>query len=305
MDVGVRSSPIHAALSVLSTFINPRFALLLDAGGNVREAYHGQGNNNIPAMLLNPSEYLIMKSSGQNFMTQLDNKPYLVTSDRYMGPDGKVKATLILASPIDDAFFAAALGLIPSGHIVALLSSGEVPHVLTSSDLAVMPAGKLLEDLKDSYLVTGHEYIDYGATEQGIRFFSFVIKKNTSALISSIISSERQLRIIGLPLVIISFALLMFWVTRRIELLTLRISDFSESKLGVKHGSLQKGDQLNALEDRFQKLTEEVLEARDHIKKEAEEKILLQKKNMKMAQKEKELVFFAVDYTGYRYRCTD
>jgi diguanylate cyclase (GGDEF)-like protein len=59
----------------------------------------------------------------------------------------------------------------------------------------------------------------------------------------------------------------------------------------VKPIELQKGDQLNTLEDRFQKLTEEILVARDLIKKEAEEKLMLEKRNMEMKQKEKELLF--------------
>ena len=276
--------------SILRTFAHPRFALLLDTGGTVREVYNGR-NENLPEKLLNPSQYLIMKSSGQNFITQLDNKPYLIASERYLGPSGKVKAVFMLASPIDDAFLVSALGSIPSGHIVALLSSDESPHILASSDLTVMPAGTRLKDLEKNYLVTGHELFDYGASEQVIRFFSFIHKKAISTLVSSTISTERYLRIIGLPVVIISFALLMFWVTRRIELLTLRVSDFSERKLGVKPGELQKGDQINALEDRFQKLTDEVLAARDNLKREAEEKLLLQKKNMEMEQKEQDLVF--------------
>lgn len=277
--------------SVLRTFIHPRFALLLDPDENVREVYNGQRNEKLPEALLDPSDYLIMKSSGQHFMTRLDDQPYLVTSENYLGPDGKVKAILMLASPIDDAFLVSALGATPSGHIVALLSSGESPYVLVSSDLTMIPAGTQLEDLKKEYVVTGHEYFDYGASEQVIRFFSFTPKKNTGTLVSSIIASERRLRIIGLPMVIIPFALLMFWITRRIELLTLRISNFSERKLGVKHGELLKGDQLHALEKRFQQLTDEVLAARDRLKKEAEEKLLLEKKHMEMAQKEKELIF--------------
>lgn len=286
-----RKSPVWIPKSsILRTFIHPRFALLLDKDRTVREVYYGR-NENLPETLLNPSQYLIMKSRGQNFMTQLDNKPYLISSERYLDSAGNVRAVLMLASPIDDAFLVSALGSTPSGHIVALLSYGVVPHVLASSDLTVIPAGTLLDDLKESYLITGHEYFDYGASEQVIRFYSFIPKKAISVMVSSTIATERQLRIIGLPVVIISFALLMFLVTRRIELLTLRISDFSERKLGIKPVESQKGDQIIALEDRFQKLTDEVLVARDKLKIEAEEKLLLHKKHMEMEQKEKDLVF--------------
>jgi PAS domain S-box-containing protein len=58
--------------------------------------------------------------------------------------------------------------------------------------------------------------------------------------------------------------------------LTFRISDFSEKTLGVKpHEMSQKGDQLHVLENRFQRLTEEVLKAREIIKNEAEKQTRL------------------------------
>jgi diguanylate cyclase (GGDEF)-like protein len=152
-----------------------------------------------------------------------------------------------------------------------------------------MPVGTRLNVLKKQYLVTGQEFFDYGASEQAIRFVSFIPMKEVETLISSVGSSERQLRIIGLPVLIISFALLMFWVTQRIQLLTQRISNFSELTLGVQPRDLQNGDQLYNLEERFQSLTEEVLHARDVIKREAEERLLLEKKNMEIKQKEKQL----------------
>lgn len=287
-----RRSPVWApSASILRTFNQPRFAILLDADGKVREVHHGNYSEKLPETLLNPSQYLIMKSIGQNFISKLDNILYLVASERYLSPAGKVGAILMLASPIDDVFIVNAIGSTSSGHIVALLSSEKGSPIIASSDQMVLPNGTTLEEVKKDYMVTGAEYLDYGASEQAIRFFSFMNKKDSNNIMRTVIDSERKMRVLGLPVLVISFALLMFWVTRRIELLTLRISDFSERKLGVKHGELQKGDQINALEDRFRKLTEEILETRDIINKDAEEKLLLQKENMEMEQKGKELVF--------------
>jgi len=287
-----RRYPVWApSASILRTFNQPRFAILLDAGGKVREVYHGKYSEKLSEKLLNPSQYLIMKSTGQNFISKLGNILYLVASERYLNSSGKVVAILMLASPIDDIFVVNAIGSTSSEHIVALLTSGNAASIMASSDQTVLPSGTTLEEVKKEYMVTGHEYLDYGSSEQAIRFFSFMNKNNSNNILKTVIDSERKMRILGLPVLVISFALLMFWVTRRIELLTLRISDFSERTLGIKHGALQKGDQINALEARFHRLTEEILETRDIINKDAEEKLLLQKENIEMERKGKELVF--------------
>jgi diguanylate cyclase (GGDEF)-like protein len=81
----------------------------------------------------------------------------------------------------------------------------------------------------------------------------------------------------------------MLWFTRRIQRLTRHISDFSENDLGVPMGDMRKGDQLMILEERFQLLTEEILRARDKLQRETEEKIVLEKRQLEMEEKERQL----------------
>ncbi len=283
-----RSPAWFPGSSILRTFIQPRFALLLDANGEVREIYGRLTADNLPGDLLKPTQRLLMKSIGQNYITSLDEKPYLIASDYYVDDHGGKKAVLMLASPIDDVFLTAATGSSEEGHIVALISAGIEPEIVVSSDTAEMTAGTPLNMLSN-YLVTGQEVFDYGAAEQVVKLVSFISLKEVDALIQSITSSERRLRIIGLPILIGSFALLMYWITWRIQLLTRRVTDFSERTLGVHARDKKKGDQLYILEDRFQHLTEEVLQARDVIKKEAEERLLFEKKDMEVRQKVKQL----------------
>jgi diguanylate cyclase (GGDEF)-like protein len=275
--------------SILRTFVQPRFTLLLDARGKAREVYSSLQNENIPESLLQPTQQLLLKSYRDHFMTNLDDRPYLIASERYADSHGKVQAVLILASPIDDVFLAAAVDPVTHGHMVALLTTEEVPRILMSSNLTKIPVNATLESLQENFLVTGQEYFNYGASEQAIVFASFKSMTEVSALIQSITASNRQLRIIALPVLILTFSLLMFWITRRIQLLTRNISDFSRHALGVQSIELQKGDQLYALEERFNRLTEEVLEARDTIKKEAEERLIFEKRNMEIKQKEKQI----------------
>ncbi len=275
--------------SALHTFFQPRFALLIDAEGNLREVYSGMKSEPLPHALLHPSRELLLKSIRENFMTSMEGKPYLIASERYVDSGGEVLAILMFASPIEDVFLAFTSASSMHDHIVALLTPGENPRIMLSSNPDEIPVGASLETLQKQYLVTGKEFFDYRGSEQVIKFVSLISMKDINALIKSIVWSERQMRIMGLPLLTFSFALLMFWVTRRIQLLTRRISEFSQKTLGGQSADLQRGDQLYALEERFQRLTEEVLAARDVIKREAEERLLIEKKNMEIRQKEKEL----------------
>lgn len=275
--------------SILRIFSQPRYVLLLDARGNLREIYTGIKNEQLPQSLLKPSQQVILKSYQQNFITNMEGSPFLIASERYTDNHGNVRAILMITSPLDDIFLSTAQGSSTPGHIVALLTEEENPKILISSNPDEVPAGTPLNGLSEQYFISGQEFIDYGLTEQAIKFVSLISISETSSLMKSIISSERQMRVIGFPVFIVSFALLMYWVTRRIHLLTHRIADFSHQALGARHEGHKKGDQLNILEDRFQLLTEEIIEAHEKLWKEAEENLKLQKKNMEIDQKEKQL----------------
>jgi PAS domain S-box-containing protein len=87
-------------------------------------------------------------------------------------------------------------------------------------------------------------------------------------------SSERQQRSIAASVFILTFAFIMLILAYRIQRLTKRISHFSQNELGANTGKLEfqeGGDQLCTLEERFHRLTEEVIDAREIIKREAHE----------------------------------
>jgi diguanylate cyclase (GGDEF)-like protein/PAS domain S-box-containing protein len=67
----------------------------------------------------------------------------------------------------------------------------------------------------------------------------------------------------------------MYWITRHINQLTQHIIRFSQYTLGMKPDELKKGDQLHILKEKFHRLTKEVVQARNIIKREAEGHIRL------------------------------
>ncbi|MBI5050465.1 MAG: GGDEF domain-containing protein [Nitrospirae bacterium] len=274
---------------LLKTFIKPMYTLLLDTQGRVREVYELHPGHTLPQSLLHPSPLLLIRSKGQNFLTKIDGIPYIVTSEQYRDSHGKLRAILIFACHINDEFLINALGSLLPGHVVALLTTGENPWILTSSNMEALPPDMPLEKAKEHYFVTGKGFFDYGDSDIVINFYSFVSKSEVESLVKSVISTQRQHHAIAAPVFILTFVLIMLWIPRRIQRLTQNVVDFSKHTLGIQQQELEKGDQLYVLEGRFQRLTEDILKARDALKKEAEERLLLEKRNMEMTQKEKQL----------------
>lgn len=261
--------------SLFRLLANPRYTFLLDAGGNVREVFLSHRGEQPHPALLHPSAIILLKSHEQSYIASIDNAPYLIASEPFVDSDGKKLATLMLASPIDEEFLSTSIGTRTPWHLVALISSDQDPYILTSSNLVELPSGTPLSSLRERYLVTGQEAFDYGSAEYYTKLVTFMSMKEADSLTSSVISTGRYQRNIIAPVFILTFAFIMLWVTRRINRLNIRMSDFSQQTLGGQKKDLQKGDQLFVLENRFQLLTKEVLEARELLKKQAEEKTSL------------------------------
>lgn len=276
--------------SILRAFVQPHCVLLLDAQSRVREIYSRA--DALSPSLLQPSPLLLAKSRGQSFLVNIDDASYVVASNPYMDSQGRLRATLMVASPIDEEFLIASVNSSDPGHIVALVAPEDEPQVLkvqVSNNLEEIPVGASLEELKGRYLVTGEEFFDYGASDIYIRLVSFISVADVESLTKSIILSQQKQRIVAAPVFIIVFGLLMFWLIRRIKRLTQYVIDFSQDKLGVRQEEMEKGDQLYILEKRFQRLAEDVLESRGALIKEAEKRLALEKERVEIKQKERQL----------------
>jgi len=234
---------------MLRTLPHPRYALLMDSQGKVREAYR-RWNNALPPSLLQPARLLIDKSNEQSYMTTIDGSPFLIASASYLGPRGK-HAALMLATPIDDEFLNDAIGVSTQRDIVALITPGENPRVITSSSLMEAPSGASLDALQKKYLVTGKGFFDYGSSDLVIKFISLISLAKADELTRSLISREREERAISAFVLILTFAVVMYWVTQRIQRLTGRISHFSQHTLGVRRRKFRKGTNSLSLRNAF------------------------------------------------------
>lgn len=263
--------------SVIRTFSQPRFALLLDSRKKVREVFHSH-KETPPPSLLAPGSLLVEKSHNQSFITILENVPYITTAESYFSSSGKLQATLMLATPLDDEFLNASLGDSLHESTIALMTNGDDSRVLTSGNLKDLPAGTPLNALQNHYLITGEEFFDYEASELQIKYASLVPLSKIDLLSRPIIARARQERAALAFTLILIFALIMFWITKNVRQLTLRVMNFSKETLGIRQDEEQRGDELYFLDNRFQHLSREIVLSHAAMKlnedklKESEEK---------------------------------
>lgn len=218
-----RPPPWLPRLSAFRSFVGIRHALLIDSRGKVREVYRA-GEDKLPALLLNPSGYLLEQSRGQNFLTTMDNAPYLVTSETCT--DSQEPVTLMLASPIDDEFLIDSQGRY-RGRLVALVKGAD-QRIASSSNLDLLPSGTLLGNLEGRYVVTGQEFYEYGDSELAFRFASFISTGEVEALTAEIVSRERKQRALLAFGVILLFTAIITVITRRTERLAQKMVAVSE-----------------------------------------------------------------------------
>ena len=166
----------------------------------------------------------------------------------------------MLASPIDDEFLTTSFGTsLVEERLVALMTSEKNPQILASSNQVTLPIGTKLSVLEKDYSVTGTEFFCYGASELSTQFVSLAPLTEVKELTDSVISRERQSQLVTALVYIFSLAIIMFWITKRIQRLSKSVSAFSQSIIGVDQPNSFKGDQLDILEKRFQRLTDEIL----------------------------------------------
>jgi len=266
-------------ISIVRRFIQLRYILLLDAEGRTREIFHGP--ESLPTgALLAPSKLLLNLSQNQSFMTTLEDLPFLVTSAPIKDNDGNTQAIIMLASPIDDEFLVSSQGMKHSINPVALLNENE-RSVMVSSHPDLIPPGTTLDVLEDAYLVTGEGFFDYGASDLIIKFVSFISTKEVRQLTEAVLNKERQQRFFGSLAFFIAFGIIMVIITRRIQNLSQRVVDFSEDmKLRVP-GDIT-GDQLLMLEERFNRLAEEIKSETAELEHQAMHDHLTELPNRKM-----------------------
>jgi len=251
-----RPPPWLPPLSVIRNFVQPRYLLLLNNKGQVREIYQST-ETPPPNILINPDQMLLNLSHNQGFLTQIQNTPYLIASASITDEQNQVAGIMMLATPLDEAFLIASQGsILDDGHVIALLAENQ-PTILVSNNIARVLPGTRIDELAEDYLVTGQGFFDYGATDTLIELVSFVSTEEVRQLTQEVLGEDR--RILGFTAVafVSVFVFITWLLTRRIKGLTARIVAFSRG-IDIEHPEHESGDELTILEDNFHRLAEAV-----------------------------------------------
>ncbi len=259
-----RPPPWFPKISALRSLIKARYFLLLDNEGHVREVYT-RSKGGLPEFLMAPTKHLIQLSYSENFITSIEEGFFLISSDSVRIEETNSTATLLLATPIDDKFLLSSQAHYGYDHLLALVG-GAKPHIIVSTNTEIIPPGTTIESLEKDYIVIGQATFDYGNSDVLLTFTSLIPKSKLEQMTNSVLSRERFLRGITAAIFVISFTLLITFITNRINRLSLRLTDFSKNILGVKDEGYMRGDQLHVLEDRFQHMMEEVMDSRKAMK---------------------------------------
>jgi signal transduction histidine kinase len=249
--------------SILRKYARIHYALLLDGNNRVREVFFGWPEP-LPESLLHPDHLLSLLSNGQSFMTDIDGVPYVLTMESVKDRFDKHKATLMFASRLDNDFLISSQESASSGNIIALLSAKEAT-VIASNRTDLLPPGTRLTDVEDRFFITGKSFFDYGASDLSLQFTSFIPKEEYESLFHAILSVGRQQFVLSAAIFILSFILIMLWITRHINYLADDIRTSSRKILGAHPEDLRKGDELFLLKERFNHFAEEIVLAREAL----------------------------------------
>jgi diguanylate cyclase (GGDEF)-like protein len=244
-------------LSVIRNFFQPGYLMLLGADGHVKEVYQAR-RESPPAALMKPDGMLLRLSNNQGFLTTIEGKPYLLASAKVDDDNGKVRATLLVAAPLDEQFLIASQRSSLSGNsVIALLTEGQ-PAILVSSNSLLVPPGTRIDELKDRYLTIGQGFFDYGATDIVIELVSFVSTEEVRQLTHEVLSEDRMMRGLTAFAFIVAFVVLMYFITRRIQRFTSYVVEFYNNMNIEQPEQSGKGDEIAILEQRFHSLAEAV-----------------------------------------------
>lgn len=233
-------------LSMMRRFIMPRYALLLDTDNNLREIYRHK-NPILPNVLLHLSEDLLDNSYKQSYLSEVENKLYVLSSS-FIGEEDE-SPRLVILSPVDEELLIDSQG-IASNKNIALLDV-ESSKILVSSDHKNIPKGIKIEQLQGKYLSSVAGHLGSGSSDLLIQFGSFVSTKDVEEQTHAILNKDRQVRAMTAFAYILAFSLVMYWVTSRIRRLTDRVVEFSTT-MDIPQPDFKTHDELLELKERFE-----------------------------------------------------
>ena len=234
---------------LMSRYILPHYAMLFNQSGQLREIYHN--NEPVPSTgLLNIFSKSIEKSDKNSFVVIYDDKAYILSSEKINVSNNT--STLVIASSINSELLRQAQGAGGSKIVSALLNVDE-DTVLVSTNNKLIPSGTEISTLQNDYLNTVSDNFIDSTKSSAIKLGAFISNKDVGLLIEQVLLEDRRITIFTAISYIISFALLIYWITSRIQKLNNRVIRFSK-EMSIPQPNLNHNNAIDELENRFELL---------------------------------------------------
>ncbi|MCI4624474.1 MAG: diguanylate cyclase [Candidatus Magnetoovum sp. WYHC-5] len=251
--------------SLLKDYPVINYAILFDKEGLPRQVYENSIEK-LPNSLLKPQQSLFRNSTNQIYTATVDGRLLLIAYGVLQDSAGKPVAHIVLASHINDLFLSFAHENLTKDHIVAIFAGNE-PVSVASNMPQLIRYGTPLSIVSNNYYLEEHLLHDLSPPAIPLRFVSLFPKNENDPLIQSIIRKKWIDNSIITVIVIASFIVIIYWITSRIEHLTIEIVNYTQSYFGTKPGKVKLGDELLVLENRFEHMMDEINSYREEINK--------------------------------------
>jgi signal transduction histidine kinase len=259
--------------SILRGFYRARLALLISPENDLLSAYYNRVKvkadnaiSNQTMQIVNhlKSKYLLRKLvHNQSYMTQINNIPYLISSELRNNQNGK-GFMLILLTPLDNQFLADILSAYyHKDKGITVLINSENDLVISSSEASSIKTGENIHRYAKQYLFAGTSFFDYGSSDLRVQFASVIPITDVNKTFKNEILEFRKQKLLLAMVLVIGFILIIYTLIYRIKALTQYIYNIQQSKFNVidsveKNPNPNKGDEIFILYNQFNLLIKNI-----------------------------------------------
>lgn len=253
--------------------INPRFFVLVDPPGAIRELYSLDGQE-LPAELASEARGQLSPGKRSSFVTVYNGEPWLIvsepTEDNARTPMGNV----VVVIPLDSTFLGASQQFVKSSNNVVAILDPDARRILSSSSPLLVAVGQDVEILQRDFLITAQSFFDYEGSDLNLLFATLLPRGSFERTGQQVLDLERRQRLIGAAVIVAAFVLLFVFLSSRISRLLRRVSLLSRRALDLPDpGGDQHGNQLLILEDWIRDFVQLVMRAREETRRKHESEL--------------------------------
>ena len=250
--------------------VNPRFFVLVDPAGKIRELYSLDGRD-LPQDLAADARSQSVPGKRRSFVTLFNDEPWLIVSEPTEDNAHTPMGSVVVLIALDSRFLGASQQFVKSSNNVVAIMDPGAQRILASSSPFAVTAGRSVESLQRDYLITAQSFFDYDGSDLNLLFATLLPRASFERTGQQVLDLERRQRLIGAAVIVVAFVLLFVLMSSRISRMLRRVSMLSRRALDVPETGLDRhGNQLLILEDWIRDFVQVVMRAREEMRRKHE-----------------------------------